>query len=212
MAEQGAPAEANGEALGFGGALRELFLNTYTMALLAVLVLRALLIPLTGFRASPLRYWRYPDMLPRVAYFFDPLLFGFAHSVYYAFMLPRFFLWLNLGILGVPSAVAAPLGVVGFVAAGFTPYVIGFPAARRWKPLMRVAIPLATGLLVLMTHVHLLLFLVWVLLPYTIASLLCWRWRNCAARVVPVGVGLVALVAFNLYCGYHVLIAMVPSM
>ena len=212
MAEQGAPADAKGEALGFGGALRDLFVNRYTIALLAVLLLRALPVPVSGWRAFPLDYWRYPDVLPRLAYFFDCLLFGFAHSVCYAFMLPRFFLWLNLGVLGVPSAVAAPLGVVGFVAAGFTPYVIGFAAARRWKPLMRVAIPLATGLLVLMTHVHLLLFLVWVLLPYAIASLMCWRWWRRASRVVPVGIGLVALVAFNLYCGYHVLIAMVPSM
>jgi len=212
MAEQGAPAEARGEALGFGGALRDLFVNGYTIALLAGLLMRALLIPLTGFRAFPLRYWCHPDILPRVAYFFDCLLFGFAHAVYYAFMLPRFFCWLNPTLLGMPSMLAAPLAVIGFVAAGFTPYVIGFPAARRWQPLMRVVIPLAMGLLILMTHVHVLLFLVWVILPYAIASLLCWRWRNRTARVVPVGIGLVALVAFNLYCGYHVLTAMVPSM
>lgn len=201
------PAEGDAAGIGARSAWRELFLNWYTTAMLTLLAARALAIPLSGFRTFPLDYWRSPDVLPGAVYFLNVLLLGLAHSVYYAFCLPRFFCWLHPGVLSVPFA------VLGFVAAGFVPYVIGFATMKRWRVGPGVVIVLGAGLIILqLTAIHLLIFCVSVLLPYALALPTIRLWKSPRAPLVPLGIGLAALVALNLYCGYHLLIGMVPSM
>lgn len=193
------------EKHGIGDALKSLFVNRLGLIVLSVLVVRAVLNSLSGWATFPPEYGcRHPLLLG--VYFVDVLIFGAAHVVGYLFLVSSPLLDWELGSLTIP------LSLVGFVITGFIPYVIGFVTIQRWKLRLDVIIPLAIGLAILVAIVPFLLLILMGLIPCVGACLAVRYSKTRRGRNISLAMAFIALAAFNLFCGFIVLLGMIPTM